>query len=102
MSALATNEFEEDPNRFDARFGRSYQMLHFIARRILGDPQRAAKAVQNCRITASRNSPRFEYAGAFKSWLFKVLIDEALALLRENQQTHQPKVSREPVPAKIS
>jgi hypothetical protein len=61
-------------------------MLHMIARRILFDPELAEKAVENCRTTASRNPPRFEHGGAFKSWLFKVLIDEALALPLENQQ----------------
>jgi DNA-directed RNA polymerase specialized sigma24 family protein len=71
----------EDLAVFDARFGRSYPMLQYIARRILFDPELAEKAVENCRTTASRNPPRFQHGGAFKSWLFRVLIDEALALL---------------------
>ena len=86
MSTVASKLEEEDPAVFDARFGRSYPMLEPIARRILGDPERAKKAVENCRITASRNPPLLQYGGAFKSWIFKVLIDEPLALLPENQQ----------------
>jgi DNA-directed RNA polymerase specialized sigma24 family protein len=87
MSTVESKLEEEDLAVFDARFGRSYPMLQYIARRILGDPERAEKAIENCRITASRNPPRFQYGGAFKSWIFKVLIHEVLALLPESQQT---------------
>jgi len=52
---------------------------------VLGDEERVPLAVQNCWRTASRNPPRFEFEGAFRSWLVRVLIDEALAILRESQ-----------------
>ena len=42
-------------------------------------------AIQNCWRTASRNPPHFEYEGAFRSWLVRIIIDEALAILRESQ-----------------
>ena len=71
---------------FGARFLRCYRLLHFIACRVLGGPERADVAVENCRLTASRNPPRFEYEGEFRSWLLRVLIDEALAILRENRE----------------
>jgi len=70
---------------FVQRFLRSYRLLHFIACRVLGDEEKAPFAVQNCWRTASRNPPRFEYEGAFRSWLVRVLIDEALVVLRESQ-----------------
>jgi len=70
---------------FVRRFLRSYRFLHFIACRVLGNEERAPIAVQNCWRTASRNPPHFEYEGAFRSWLLRVLIDEALAILRESQ-----------------
>ena len=69
---------------FDSRFWRCYYLLHFIACRVLGGPERAEKAVENCWHAASRNPPHFEYAGAFRTWLVRVLIEEALAL-RESQ-----------------
>jgi DNA-directed RNA polymerase specialized sigma24 family protein len=55
-------------------------LLHFIATRILGGPERADEAVGNCWVAASRNPPQFEYDGAFCCWLVRVLIDEALAI----------------------
>jgi DNA-directed RNA polymerase specialized sigma24 family protein len=93
------SRLEEDRVVFDARFWRCYRMLHFIACRVLGGPERAEEAIENCWHTASRHPPQFEYEGEFRSWLLRVLIDEALTLLRGNRQTIEPKVSREPVPA---
>ena len=75
---------EEQRVIFVRRFLRGYRLLNFIARRVLGN-EGAPIAVQNCWRTASRNPPHFECEGAFRSWLVRVLIDEALAILRESQ-----------------
>src|SRR5215468_488201 len=76
---------QEQPALFARRFLRAYRLLDFISCRVLCDEKRAHIAMHNCWRTASRNSPRFEYEGAFRSWLVRVLIDEALAILRESQ-----------------
>jgi DNA-directed RNA polymerase specialized sigma24 family protein len=83
---LVVNRSREDPAEFDVRFARCYRLLYFLAGRILGGTNGAEDAVENCRLTASRNPPRFEYESAFRSCLVRVLIDEALALLRENKK----------------
>jgi DNA-directed RNA polymerase specialized sigma24 family protein len=54
-----------------------------LAYRIFGTHEGARDAVENCRIVASRNPPGFEYEGAFRSWVARILIDEALAILRQ-------------------
>jgi hypothetical protein len=82
----------QDSAVFDVRFWRSYRMLRFIACRVLGGPEHANKAVENCWHTASRRAPRFEHEGEFRSWLLRALIGEALALLRNSQQTPKPDV----------
>jgi hypothetical protein len=64
----------------DIRFRRSYRLLHFIACRIFGEPEEAKKAVENCWHSASVRAPRCEYEGAFRSWLVRILIDEALLI----------------------
>jgi DNA-directed RNA polymerase specialized sigma24 family protein len=87
---------EEDPVEFQLRFWRTCRMLHFIACRVLGGPEWAQEAVENCWYTASQGPPHFEYESEFRSWLLRVLIDEALALRHEHQQE---RVSREAVPA---
>jgi DNA-directed RNA polymerase specialized sigma24 family protein len=89
---LVVNRSREDPAEFDVRFARCYRLLYFLAGRILGGTNGAEDAVENCRLTASRNPPRFEYESAFRSWLVRVLIDEALALLREKRKGFQAKL----------
>src|SRR5215469_11302146 len=91
---MMTNDFinigslAEDPAVFHARFWRFYRLQHFIACRVLGNPERADDAIDNCWRRASRNAPRFEYEGAFRSWLIRVLIDEALAILSDDKETN--------------
>jgi DNA-directed RNA polymerase specialized sigma24 family protein len=70
---------------FELQFSRSRRLLFFLARRILNCVQEAEEAVKNCRLTASRNPPGFSSEGAFKSWLVRILIDEATLLLRRRQ-----------------
>ena len=68
---------------FMERFWRCNSMLHFLAYRILGTHEGTGDVVETCRIVASRNPPDFEYEGAFRSWVARILIDEALAILRQ-------------------
>jgi RNA polymerase sigma-70 factor (ECF subfamily) len=76
---------QEDSILFEERFSRCCPLLHFLAFRILGSDEEVEDAVQSCRITASRNPPRFQYEGAFRGWLVRVLMDEALAVLRQRK-----------------
>jgi DNA-directed RNA polymerase specialized sigma24 family protein len=73
---------EDRKHTFEQRFSSCRELLHFIACRILTSVDEAEVAVRNCRLTASRNPPRFQNEGAFKSWLVRILIDEATLLLR--------------------
>ena len=68
---------------FLERFWRCESLLHFLAHRILGTHEEAGNAVDKCRIVAARNPPEFEYESAFRSWVARILIDEALATLRQ-------------------
>jgi DNA-directed RNA polymerase specialized sigma24 family protein len=87
------NSREDNHAVFHARFWRCYQLLDFIAARVLGGPERAGDAVENCWLTASRNPPRFEHEGAFRSWLVRVLIDQALLVFRESQGNGQDQIA---------
>jgi DNA-directed RNA polymerase specialized sigma24 family protein len=77
---MVTHGLQEEPIAFDVRFSRCFHLLRFVACRILGGPERVHHAIENCWRTASRNPPRFKYEGAFRGWLLRVLIDEALAI----------------------
>lgn len=69
---------------FDVLFSRYRQVLFLVAYRVLGNRGEAGHAVQNCLRTASDNVPPFEHEGAFRSWLVRVLIDEAVKILNKH------------------
>jgi len=75
----------EGPEIFSERFLECYRVLYFACR-VLSDEEKAPIAIRNCWRTALCNPPHFEYEGAFRSWLVRILIDEALAILRENKE----------------
>jgi DNA-directed RNA polymerase specialized sigma24 family protein len=70
---------------FHARFFRCYRLLRFIASCVLGGAEGTRESVQNCWLTASRNPPKFEHEGAFRSWLLRIVLDEALAIRRKKE-----------------
>jgi transposase InsO family protein len=52
--------------------------------RVLGNHEEAEVAVQNClRAAASNNVSKFEDEGAFRSWLIRLLIDEAVIAAKD-------------------
>jgi Sigma-70 region 2 len=69
----------------DVLFLRYRSVLSLVAYRVLGDHKLAEDAVQRCLQSAFCNVPRFQSEGAFRSWLVRVLIDEALLILREKE-----------------
>jgi hypothetical protein len=70
----------------DVLFSRYRRTLLLVVYRVLGDHNQAEDAVQRClQSAASRNVPRFENEGAFRSWLVRVLIDVALFILQERE-----------------
>jgi DNA-directed RNA polymerase specialized sigma24 family protein len=81
------NSIQEHHVLFEDWFSRCWPLLHFLACRILCSHEEVEEAMQNCRITASQNPPRFKCEGAFRSWLVRVLIDEALEILRQRNGT---------------
>jgi DNA-directed RNA polymerase specialized sigma24 family protein len=86
-----SNHVQEDLVVFTARFSRCHGLLHFIACRVLSDTKGARDAVQNCWLTAFRHSPKFEHEGAFRSWLLRMAIDEALAIRRKKKESSSVK-----------
>ena len=79
-------ESPEHAQKFASRFSRYRPLLYSLACRVLGNIQGAEAALENCWRTASHNPSKFDYEGAFRSWLARVLIDEALVILRENRK----------------
>jgi DNA-directed RNA polymerase specialized sigma24 family protein len=70
---------------FDEWFSRCRDTLEYTACLILADSKMAESAVQNCWLKASRNPPGFKNEGAFRSWVLRRVIDEALHILHQCQ-----------------
>jgi len=63
------------------RAARYRRLLYFVADRVLGNPDKAVIAVENCLNSAAQKVTAFDREGAFRSWLVRLAIDEALAIL---------------------
>jgi DNA-directed RNA polymerase specialized sigma24 family protein len=72
---------QEKLEALDIWFSRNRRALSLVAYRVLGNHEEAEDAVQNCLRAAADNVPWFEHEGAFRCWLVRVLIDEAVLLL---------------------
>jgi DNA-directed RNA polymerase specialized sigma24 family protein len=81
------SNLQDERRAFDAQFSRCRGLLYFVASRVLDGGEGAEEAVKNCFLTAVRNPLKFESEGGFRSWLFRILIDEALQILREKKST---------------
>ena len=73
---------------FYVRASRYRGLLHFVAYRVLGNPDRADIAVENCLFSASHLVTAFDCEGAFRSWLVRIAIDQALAILHGRSSEH--------------
>jgi hypothetical protein len=83
----------EDRVSFFVRAARYRCLLYFVADRVLGNPDRAAIAVENCLYSAAQHVMAFDCEGAFRNWLVRLAFDEVLAILHgrtipEHQQVY--------------
>jgi len=78
----------------DTLFARHRRLLHSLAVRILRNHEEAEDAVQNCMVLAFHSLPKFENRGAFRTWLVRILINEAIMILRKKKA--RPQVVCEP------
>ena len=85
QSMPQSDQLQEYPAVTNARFSRCHGLPSTTASHILGG-KGVEESMQNCWLAASRTSPpRFESKAAFRSWLLRLLIDEALAVPNKNQ-----------------
>jgi DNA-directed RNA polymerase specialized sigma24 family protein len=66
---------------FYVRAARYRRLLYFVAHRVLGNPDRAVLAVENCLFSAARQVATFDHEGDFRNWLVRIVLDESLAIL---------------------
>jgi hypothetical protein len=89
--AFCSRYSRQSLDRLDVLLSRYRRILLMIAYRVLGNHEEAEDAVQNCIRVASDRAPRFDHEGAFRCWLARVLIDEAVAILhKQRDSTAEP------------
>jgi DNA-directed RNA polymerase specialized sigma24 family protein len=75
---------------FYVRAARYHRLLYFVADRVLGNPDRAVIAVENCLFWASRHFARFDDEGEFRNWLVRLALEESLAIFHgRNMPEHR-------------
>lgn len=62
-----------------------WEILNFLARRILNEPSNANDCVQEAFIKAINKIHDFEGKGSFKGWLRRIVVNEALMMLRKEK-----------------
>lgn len=76
---------QEDQEALDVLFTRYRRLLYDLARRILRNHEEAEDAVQTCLLLAYRNLCNVKDEGSFRSWLVRILINEAFAIVRKKK-----------------
>jgi RNA polymerase sigma-70 factor (ECF subfamily) len=87
-SKLILDGLQGDRDAFEILFSRYRPVLYRLAQRILRTHEESEDAVQNCSLAAFRKMKSFKYEGAFRSWLARILINEAITILRKRKRTY--------------
>jgi RNA polymerase sigma-70 factor, ECF subfamily len=93
-SVLIAGALQGDEDALNELFSRYNSFLHFLACRVLGSRADAEDVVQNCLLRAFRNLEQFNNDGAFRSWLARILVNEAISFLRKKRSSRGFPVGR--------
>ncbi len=94
-SKLISDGLQGDRNAFEILFSRYRPILYRLAQHILRNHEESEDAVQNCSLVAFRKMESFKYEGAFRSWLARILVNEAITILRKRTYSSERAVLQE-------
>jgi RNA polymerase sigma-70 factor, ECF subfamily len=86
-SKLVSDGLQGNADAFEILFARYRPILYRLAQRVLRNHEEAEDAVQNCSLAAFRKLKSFKYEGAFRSWLARILVNEAITIFRKRRRT---------------
>jgi RNA polymerase sigma-70 factor (ECF subfamily) len=92
-SKLVSEGLQGDRDAFEILFFRYRPILYRLAQRILRNHEESEDAVQNCSLAAFCKMKTFKYEGAFRSWLARILVNEAITILRKRRRTYSSECS---------
>jgi RNA polymerase sigma factor (sigma-70 family) len=82
---LIVNGLQGDQEAFNVLFSKYRHLLYSLALRVLHSHEEAEDAVQNSALLAFFKLPSFKHEGAFRSWLVRILVNEAVSILRQRK-----------------
>jgi RNA polymerase sigma-70 factor, ECF subfamily len=82
---LIANGLQGDQEAFNVLFSKYRRLLYSLASRVLHNHEEAEDAVQNSSLRAFCKLPNFKHEGAFRSWLIRILVNEAVSSLRQRK-----------------
>jgi RNA polymerase sigma-70 factor, ECF subfamily len=94
-SKLVSAGLQGDRDAFEILFFRYRPILYRLAQRILRNHEESEDAVQNCSLAAFRKMKTFKYEGAFRSWLARILVNEAITILRKRRRASEYSIPQE-------
>jgi RNA polymerase sigma-70 factor (ECF subfamily) len=83
--SLLKMALEGDQKALDLLLARYRRLLYDLALRMLRNHEEAEDAVQSCLLLAYRNLSNVKCERSFRSWLVRILINEALAIVRKKK-----------------
>jgi RNA polymerase sigma-70 factor, ECF subfamily len=92
-SKLISDGLQGDRDAFEILFSRYRPILYRLAQRMLRNHEESEDAVQNCSLAAFRKMKSFKCEGAFRSWLARILVNEAITILRKRKRTYSSECS---------
>lgn len=92
-SKLVSDGLQGNGDAFEILFSRYRPILYRLAHRILRNHEEAEDAVQNSSLAAFRKLKSFKYEGAFRSWLARILVNEAITILRKRKTIYSSECS---------
>lgn len=86
---------EGDHDAFKYLMSDYKDMAYTVAVSILKDEQNAQDAVQNTFIQAFRGLKSFKGNSIFKTWLYRILVNESFRLLKQNNRRNEIELNHE-------
>lgn len=81
-AALVNRSLAGDATAFETLVTRHQRALYTVACRMLGNPEDAADALQGALIKAYQHRARFDPRHRFFSWIYRIVVNECLNMLR--------------------
>jgi RNA polymerase sigma-70 factor (ECF subfamily) len=100
-ATLVVRAQEGDARAFELLARRHQATLYRVAVRVMGDPAEAEDALQEALLDAWRRIGRFRGGSAFSTWMYRVVTNRCLGMLRRRRPVPVEEIEA-PAPARDS